>query len=77
MASTTTVIGAGFSIDPSKARGAAEPDADERPATNEEELATLVIKRLRQGFPAAAMAAAVDLVNSIAALHDLGGGAYL
>ena len=71
----TTVIGAGFTIDPTKAQ--AHPEADEKPLTVEEELLLVIGTRLRQGLPKAAIAAAADLVNSIAAKHGLDGGAYL
>lgn len=64
----------GFTID---ASATTEPEADARPESAEEELARVIITRLRQGSPKAAMAAAVELVNSIAATYDLGGGAYL
>lgn len=67
----------GFTIDASATGADHEPDADDRPMTNEEQLAAAVVARIRTGHPKAAMAAAVELVNSIAALYGLGGGAWL
>lgn len=67
----------GFTIDASAAGADHEPEAGARPESADEELARLTITRLRQGSPKAALAAAVELVNSIAATYDLGGGAYL
>lgn len=55
----------------------AEPEADDEPQTAEEQLARMVITRLRQGHPKAAAAAAVDLVNVIAANHGMSCGAFL
>lgn len=77
MAMATTTVGSGFKINADKARAQKPEVDDEAPLTAEEELLLKVAQRLRQGFPAAALAAAVDLVNSIAAKHGLGGGAYL
>lgn len=71
-----TTLGPGFVIDES-ARAQAAPDADDKPLTEEQELLLAIDKRLQQGFPKAAQAAAVELVNLITAKHDLGGGAYL
>lgn len=62
-------------IDPSAA-GETDDESD-APLTVEEELLQKIGSRLRQGFPRAAQAAAVDLVNTIAARHDIGGGAWL
>lgn len=72
----TTEI-SGFTIDASATGPDHEPEADDDPGTAEEQLARAVITKLRQGFPKAAMAAAVDLVESIAATYGVGGGAYL
>lgn len=48
-----------------------EPEPDHEVPTTEEQLASAVITRLRQGFPKAALSAAIDLVNTIKAEHDL------
>lgn len=71
-----TIIGAGFKIDPAKAAAAAAQTA-EPVESAEQELARMVMLRLGQGSPQSAMAAAVELVNSIAAKYDLNGGAWL
>jgi hypothetical protein len=54
-----------------------EPDGDDDTLTPEEELCRMIITRLRQGFPKAAAAAAVDLVNKLGVDHDIGCSAFL
>jgi hypothetical protein len=74
-----TVLGAGFKVDPAKAKlgSGDKPDESEPIGSVEEELARIVVARLRTGFPAAAMAAAVELTESIASKYGLQGGAWL
>lgn len=57
--------------------GADNIGTDERPLSEHEQHAHEVIRRLNLGQPKAALAAAVDLVNGIAAEHSLNGYAEL
>lgn len=70
----TTTIVTGFTIAPGDVDDAVE---DDEALTTEEELCQLILTRLRQRCPRAALGAAADLVNHIARTHDLAGGAYL
>lgn len=74
MAQTKIAAGSGFDIEGDI--GEATSEDDDSPKTVEEELALKIITRLRQGFPKAAMAHAVELTNRIARKNDLSGGAW-
>ncbi len=54
-----------------------EATSDDTPETVAEQLARVCLRRLAMGYPAAALAHAVELVNLIARENDLGGGAWL
>lgn len=57
--------------------GSFEPEPEPEPETPCEFLARRVISQLRQDHPAAAAAAAVELVNTIATTYKVNGCAYL
>jgi len=69
---TTEIVGGGIVIDGDIAEATTEGTE-----TVYEELARKCATRMRQGFPKAALAYAVELTNLIALDNDLGGGAWL
>lgn len=66
-ASVTAIEGGGLKLTGT----VGEPEEDQPVPTLEEQLATAAIANLRRGFPKAALAAAIDLVQAIKAAHDL------
>lgn len=68
MAAPQTTVRGGFVIDASRAD---EPEADDAPLTEEQELLVTISTRLRQGFSKAAYEAAQQLVRTIRITHGL------